>query len=100
MADTKKHIAMEPDPVGILHSPYKRQKLETPFSNVESKHALPEAPSANPTMEADLAHESSAVSRDERAKEAMYGITEFVSTNLLGFSSILKKRYAFADCCR
>ena len=69
MADTKKPTAMEADTVGILHFPYKRQKLETPLSDVESKHALPEASSMNPTMEADLAHEHSVVSSDERAKE-------------------------------
>ena len=100
MADTKKHTAMEADPVGIPNFPYKRQKLETPSSDVESKHALPEAPNTNPSMEAELAHEHSVVSSDERAKETMYGITEFVSTKLLGFSSVLKKRYGFSDCCR
>ena len=100
MADIKKHTAMEADPVNILQFPYKRQKLEPPLSDVQSKHALPEVPSTNPTMEADLAHEHSVVFSDERAKETINGITEFVSTNQLGFSSILKKRYAFSDCCR
>lgn len=100
MADTKKHTAMEPEPVGTLHFPYKRQKLETPLYDVESKHALPEAPTTNLTMEADLAHEPSVVSSDQRVKETMYGITEFVSADLLGFCSILKKRYAISDCCR
>ena len=100
MADVKKYTAMEVDPIGILQVPYKRQKLETPLSDAESKHALPEVPSTHPTVEADLAHERSVVSSDERAKETIYGITEFVSTNLLGFSGILKKRYAFSDCCR
>ena len=91
---------MEADPVGSLQFPHKRQKLESSLYDVESKHALAEAPSTDPIMEADLAHEPSVVSSDERAKEAMYGITEFVSTDLLGFCSILKKRYAFSDCCR
>ena len=100
MADIKEHTAMEVDPIGILHFPYKRQKLETPLSAVESKHALPEASSTNSTMEADVAHEYSVIPSDEREKETMYGITEFVSTKLLGFSSILKKRYALSDCCR
>ncbi len=90
---------METDPDGTLHSPYKRQKLDMALSNVELKHALPEAPSTNPTMGADCAHEHSIVSNEEHAKEAAYGITEFVSTDLLGFSGILKKRYAFSDCC-
>lgn len=91
---------METAPVGTLQSPYKRQKLETPSFNVELEHALPEAPSANPTMGADCAREHSIVSSEDHAKETTYGITEFVSTNLLGFSGILKKRYAFSDCCR
>ena len=99
MADTKKHTAMEADPVGVLPFPYKRQKLETPLSDVESNHALPESSSTNSTMGANPAHEHSVIPIDERTKEARYGITEFVSTNLLGFSSILKKRYAFSDCC-
>ena len=91
---------METDPVGTHHSPYKRQKLETPSLNEELEHALPEAPSANPTMGTDCAHEHSIAFNGEREKETTYGITEFVSTNLLGFSGILKKRYAFSDCCR
>ena len=87
MADTKKHIAMESDLVGILYPSNKRQKLEGSLSDVESKQALPEAPFTD---------------RDEPElpKETMYGITEFVSINLLGFSGILKQRYAFSDCCR
>lgn len=87
MADTKRHIAMESDSVDILHPSYKRQKLEATLSDVESKQALPEAPIIN-------------TDGLERTKETMYGITEFVSTNLLGFSGILKQRYAFSDCCR
>ena len=99
MADTKKHTAMEADPVGILQFPYKRQKLETPLSDVESKHVLPEASSTNPTMKTHPVHEHSVIPSDEHAKEIMYGITEFVSTDLLGFSSILKQRYALSVYC-
>ena len=90
---------MEADLLGSLEVPHKRQKLESSSYDVESKYALAEAPSTDPTMEADLAHEPSVVSSDERAKEAMYGITEFVNKELLGFSSILKKRYSLSDCC-
>ena len=100
MTDARKHTSMEIDPVATLQSPSKRPKLDTPSLNVEMEHALPEAPSANPTMGADFAHEHSIVSSEEHVKETTYGITEFVSTNLLGFSGILKKRYAFSDCCR
>ena len=89
---------METDPVGTLHSPYKRQKLETPSFNDEME--LPQAPSSNPTMGSDRAVERPIVSNGERAKETTYGITEFVSTELLGFSGIVKKRYALSDCCR
>ena len=35
---------------------------------------------------------------DGYSKEAACGITEFVSPHLLGFSGVLKKRYAYFDC--
>ena len=89
---------METDPVGTLHSPYKRQKLEIPSLNDEIE--LPQAPSANPTMGSDHAVEHPIVFDGEREKEITYGITEFVSTELLGFNGIVKKRYALSDCCR
>ena len=100
MTDAQKHTSLETDPVGALYSPSKRQKLETGSFNVELEQARPEALSANPTMGADCAHELSIASHEEYTKDTTYGITEFVSTNLLGFSGILKKRYAFSDCCR
>ena len=100
MTDPRKHTSMEIDPGGTLHSPYKKQKLEMSSFNDEMESALPQAPSANPTIGSDCADEHSIVSNGERAKETTYGITEFVSTNLLGFSGILKKRYALSDCCR
>ena len=37
---------------------------------------------------------------DRFSKEAACGITEFVSPDLLGFSGILKKRYACLGCYR
>lgn len=37
---------------------------------------------------------------DRYSKEAACGITEFVSPDLLGFSGILKKRYACLGCYR
>ena len=89
---------METDPVGTPQSPYKRQKLETASFNDEME--LPQAPSAKPTMGSDRAVEHPIISDGERAKEIGYGITEFVSTELLGFSGIVKKRYALSDCCR
>ena len=98
MTDPRKHTGMETDPVSTLHSPYKRQKLETPSLNDEME--LPQAPGANPTMGSDRAVEHPIVSDGEREKEITYGITEFVSTELLGFNGIVKKRYALSDCCR
>ena len=100
MTDPRKHTSMEIDPAGTLHSPYKRQKLETPSFDDEMEHELPQAPSVKPTIGAEFADEHWKASNVERAKETACGITEFVSTNLLGFSGILKKRYAFSDCCR
>ena len=100
MTDVRKHTSMETDPDDVLHSPSKRQKLDMALSNVELEHALPEAPNTNSTMRADCAHEHSIVSSEGPATEAAYGITEFVSTELLGFSGILKKRYALSDYCR
>ena len=100
MTDPRKHTSMEIDPTGTLHTPYKRQKLETPSFDDDMEHELPQAPSAKPTIGAESADEHRKASNVERAKETACGITEFVSTNLLGFSGILKKRYAFSDYCR
>ena len=98
MTDLRKHTSLETNPVDTLHPPYKRQKLET--ASFDEEMELPQAPSAKPTMGGDRAVEHPIVSDGERAKEITYGITEFVSTELLGFSGIVKKRYALSDCCR
>ena len=52
-----------------------------------------------PTAESTSAMVDVADAPDDRySKEAACGITEFVSPDLLGFSGILKKRYAYFAC--
>ena len=65
-------------------SPRKKPKLEKDFPNDREMAFLPEAPdSASAQTEAP-----------HLDKEAACGITEFVSPDFLGFTGILKKRYA------
>ena len=73
-------------------SPRKKQKLEMPSLDNEVEYATIQSPDANQSIGAHFVDEHS-----ERAKEVACGITEFVSTDLLGFTGILKKRYAFSE---
>ena len=45
----------------------------------------------------DASHDQPNTSDNQFSKEAACGITEFVSPDLLGFTGILKKRYAFTE---
>lgn len=75
-------------------SPSKRQKLEMASSSVTMDHTLAGAPNAKHSNGVDIVCDYSKSSGEEHAREGACGITEFVSTDLLGFSGILKKRYA------
>ena len=75
---------------------------DVPDSNMKDSHHHSDARStlvnekAADALQAQPHNTSAADARDESySKEATYGITEFVSPDLLGFSGILKKRYVY-----
>lgn len=57
--------------------------------------ATDQLPRAVPIMGSAAAYDHLQFLNDQQAKEAASGITEFVSPDLLGFTGILKKRYAY-----
>ena len=83
----------------ILQAPQITAMLET---KVDDSHHHSEAPGDLLSKKAGNASEAQSTTtdvadtlEDRYTKEATCGITEFVSPDLLGFSGILKKRYAF-----
>ena len=87
-----------PSASGILQAP---QITALPESKVDDSHDHSEAPGDWLSKKAGNASEAQATTDvantldDCYNKEAACGITEFVSPDLLGFSGVLKKRYAF-----
>lgn len=100
------HVAMEDS--ALPATPTKKVKLEQPSSTfdvtMEEKRA--ESPSMVISVTATAAKGSADANRtlseafnavqssDTLDKEAVCGITEFVSPDLPGFTGVLKKRYA------
>ncbi len=96
-----------PSTIETLQAPQaSAPQITMPKSKVDGSHDYPhdypkapgdllskQAPSVSEAQSTKTYAENSA--EDSYSKEATCGITEFVSPDLLGFSGILKKRYAF-----
>lgn len=67
--------------------------------NAPQKIASKATSSTAPSTMADAPNSQDGALEDQVSKEATYGITEFVSPDLLGFTGILKKRYALSIYC-
>ena len=81
-----------------LGSPRKKPRIEKDYPPVVSLDGAVESQidKANGSPKIRTSKEP-----DEQViKEIKYGITEFVSPDLLGFSGVLKKRYAHLDWIR
>ena len=94
-----------PSSIQTFTTPAKVSSMFTnavPESKIEDSHNLSEASGDLPDKNAMNATKAKPGTADvtnsldgHDSKEAAYGITEFVSRDLLGFSGIVKKRYTF-----
>ena len=64
-------------------------------ANINHSHKLSGPAPAVSHLDATSANDLQYVTKDQFHKENVCGITEFVSPDLLGFTGLLKKRYAW-----
>lgn len=95
MDSVQKHPRSESDISDFPTSPSKKPKLEMASATITMDRAMDKPPRAVSSIGSAAAHEHSHVLNEQQAREAASGITEFVSPDLLGFTGVLKKRYAF-----
>lgn len=95
----RRFVMADPD---ISNSPRKKVKLDhTPLADVQLDGTVNQMPSSvtaegPDSMGVNFTSDQHEAPNDQLSKEAACGITEFVSPDLLGFTGVLKKRYARA----
>ena len=95
MDSVQKHLRSDTGISDLPTSPSKKPKLEMASTTMIMDRATDQLPRAVPSMGSAAAYDHLQFSNDQQASEAASGITEFVSPDLLGFTGILKKRYAY-----